>query len=90
MASRGKTASPGYFPAVSGELNLFMEGSNTPQSQQKMSCRRAQLGVSVMKRIHLDLPPSAVMNCKKSVLYRFSVSFFCAFHDAYLDLPEII
>ncbi|KAK4817834.1 hypothetical protein QYF61_000669 [Mycteria americana] len=59
-------ASPGYFPAVSGELNLFMEGSNTPQSRQKMSCRRAQLGVSVMERIHLDLPPSAVMNCQLS------------------------
>ncbi|XP_075277408.1 YTH domain-containing protein 1 isoform X3 [Opisthocomus hoazin] len=45
-----------------GVLNLFIEGSNTPQSQQKMSCRRAQLGVSVMKRTHLDLPPSALMN----------------------------
>jgi len=72
-------ASSGYFPAVSGVLNLFIEGSNTPQSQQKMSCRRAQLGVSVMKRTHLDLPPSALMNCKKSVLYHFSVSFFVLF-----------
>ncbi|KAM9295873.1 YTH domain-containing protein 1 isoform 10-T10 [Morus bassanus] len=62
MATRRKMASPGYFPAVSGELNLFMEGSNTSQSQQKMSCRRAQLRVSVMKRTHLDLPTSAVMN----------------------------
>ncbi|KAM6346364.1 YTH domain-containing protein 1 isoform 4-T4 [Podargus strigoides] len=39
-----------------------MEGSNTPQSQQKRSCRRTQLGVSVMKRTHLDLPPPAVIN----------------------------
>uniref|UniRef100_A0A493TDJ1 YTH N6-methyladenosine RNA binding protein C1 n=1 Tax=Anas platyrhynchos platyrhynchos TaxID=8840 RepID=A0A493TDJ1_ANAPP len=45
-----------------GELNLFMEGSNTPRSQHKMSCRRAQLGVSVVKWTHVDLPPSAVMN----------------------------
>lgn len=27
-----------------------------------MSCRRAQLGVSVVKWTHVDLPPSAVMN----------------------------
>ncbi|OXB60369.1 hypothetical protein ASZ78_013162 [Callipepla squamata] len=62
LASRGKTLSPGYFPAVSGELNLFMEGSNTSRSQHKMSCRRAQLGVSVVKWTHVDLPPSAEMN----------------------------
>ncbi|XP_009985234.1 PREDICTED: YTH domain-containing protein 1-like [Tauraco erythrolophus] len=39
-----------------------MEGSNTLQSQQKMSCRRAQLRVSVMKRTHLDLPPLSMTN----------------------------
>lgn len=72
MVSREKKASPGYFPAVSGELNLFMEGSNTPQSPQKMGCRRAKLGVSVIKRTYLDFQPSAVMNCKRSVLYCFS------------------